>query len=185
MTSTVDINEIWNLHKRWQNPSTSKQMWNISIIQKQSTSRSFPRKTILQRPYWQSSEWTSILHYLANWCLQNTDLNLKQKSTTKWSIQRTDYPPHCGQIDGSKSMICPGRYHQERSSMKTFFKKMIIRLESITTKKLLTCARRILDNKGLELFWGPRFQCLHQLHHCLHSPLQRSGFCSVLKKHEN
>ena len=59
---------------------------------------------------------------------------------------------------------------------------MIIRLESITTKKLLTCARRILDNKGLELFWGPRFQCLHQLHHCLHSPLQRSGFCSVLKK---
>ena len=98
-------------------------MWNISIIQKQSTSRSFPRKTILQRPYWQSSEWTSILHYLANWCLQNTDLNLKQKSTTKWSIQRTDYPPHCGQIDGSKSMICPGRYHQERSSMKTFFRK--------------------------------------------------------------
>ena len=89
---------------------------------------------------------------------------------TNWRVQVHDLPRQV-----------PPRKEQHENLLK----KMIIRLESITTKKLLTCARRILDNKGLELFWGPRFQCLHQLHHCLHSPLQRSGFCSVLKKHEN
>lgn len=90
---------------------------------------------------------------------------------TNWRVQVQDLPRH----------ISPRNEQQENLQYMEY--QFPNRVSAELGKNMLTCAHRLLDNKDLVLFWVPRCQCLHQLHHCLQGLLQRSDFCLVLQIH--